>query len=74
MINQSKHQDKLWDTASIGFSTISANFETVRPKISSKKQLYDNNQELHVVPSGGAKARATSSNHPYPCRYDKCDI
>jgi hypothetical protein len=35
----------------------------------------DNHQEWHVVPSGGAKARTSSSVfHPYPCRYDEYDI
>jgi hypothetical protein len=73
MINRSNHQDNLWDTSSID-STISSNFGSERPKIGVKQKNTDNHQKWHAVPSGGAKARATSSNYPYPCRYDEYDI
>jgi hypothetical protein len=74
VIKRSKYQDNPGDTSSIG-STISSNFDTARPKIGPKKAFFDNNQEWHVVPSGGSKARASYSNqHPYPFHYDEYDI
>jgi hypothetical protein len=59
------------DDFSIG-STHSINFGNKRLKTAFKQLNSDSTSERHVVPSGGAKARANNKNiNPHPCRYDE---
>jgi hypothetical protein len=66
-----KDRNNLCDNYSIG-STYSINSGSKRPEIDQERKFSDSPNEWHVVPIGGAKARANAKEyHPYPCRYDE---
>jgi hypothetical protein len=66
-----KDRNNLCDNSSIG-STYSTNSGSKRSEIDQERKFSDSPSEWHVVPFGGAKARANVKEyHPHPCRYDE---
>ena len=65
------YTDNQCDAKSIG-STFSNNSGPKRPKIDIEKIIFNQNDDWHVVPSGGATARSEGkTQQPHPCRYDE---